>query len=840
MEEEGETSSLLKKTSVGTERETVISTYSRSIARFLSRFWLYQPGKSKDDSPDLDSAWAYYESQVLMRHYADQPGHERAADGDSSRLTSLYPFWSTSVMEHADFGVSIRLYFSTLLALGVILFVAGCFNIPLIMYFSNYGEKNGIPINILGSAICGTSEWVECETCNEHPEMYPEYRLDGQNVLVNDCDFDNFLVPGLLSYAGTIALLLLFGIGFDIWQEKAEVQFDEEVQTASDYSIRIWNPPSDATDPEEWRSFFSQFGEEDKSEEVISCTIALDNEDLIGALTNRRKILKNLSLLLPDDIDTHDESALAKAVAIFPDKKCFCRSSNEAQDQYSALKDLDEKIKQLVESCEYKPVDIFVTFNTERAQRNALKLITTGKIDLWRNNLDTYTSSSYLFRGKHVLEIGESPEPGDLRYRDLQASHGLKSIQFAGTTTVLLTLMAWSGYFISTMVREKDPNLAFFIVIMNILIPGICNAINNYESHSTEAHRKCSLYVKIALFRWFNSAIVLSIIFGFIETISIKEGGEDNMLSLIFTIVPIIHAELTMGPLLKVLDIGGFIAKHLHAPRAKTQKEMNNYFGGSPIELADLYTDATKVLFVAVFYSALFPGALFLGALAIFIQYYRDKFCLLRQWKAAPDVGSNLSSLSRNYFFLMSKITHVIMSAYWWSGYPYDKVCRESDGSGYFYCEQNLLGKLVPPLPVYQPDSAKWMTDDQEIITALYGWTAIIVLVTSVGTFMKKTLGSYIQSFMYNTYEPEGEDQNIPFRKVKHLFQVRGYIPQRKEPGFSHPLLTCDMTGVDEDLIGWRDNFRGYEYHSLFNDANHILGGRPVNHAFSIFKQWNL
>ena len=69
---------------------------------------------------------------------------------------------------------------------------------------------------------------------------------------------------------------------------------------------------------------------------------------------------------------------------------------------------------------------------------------------------------------------------------------------------------------------------------------------------------------------------------------------------------------------------------------------------------------------------------------------------------------------------------------------------------------------------------------------------------------------------------------------------AKRWDPQRKEPGFSHPLLTCDMTGVDEDLIGWRDNFRGYEYHSLFNDANHILGGRPVNHAFSIFKQWNL
>ena len=91
------------------------------------------------------------------------------------------------------------------------------------------------------------------------------------------------------------------------------------------------------------------------------------------------------------------------------------------------------------------------------------------------------------------------------------------------------------------------------------------------------------------------------------------------MLSLIYTLVPIINAELTMGPILKVLDIEGFIAKKVHAPRTNTQKDMNNYFGGNHSELADLYTDATRVLFVAVFYSAIFPGALFLSSLAIFI-----------------------------------------------------------------------------------------------------------------------------------------------------------------------------------------------------------------------------
>ena len=62
-------------------------------------------------------------------------------------------------------------------------------------------------------------------------------------------------------------------------------------------------------------------------------------------------------------------------MANFPDKRCpglLILSLNEPQDQYSTLKDLDEKIHQLVESCKYNPVNIFVTFDIERSHQNAL------------------------------------------------------------------------------------------------------------------------------------------------------------------------------------------------------------------------------------------------------------------------------------------------------------------------------------------------------------------------------------------------------------------------------------------------------------------------------------
>ena len=80
-----------------------------------------------------------------------------------------------------------------------------------------------------------------------------------------------------------IVAIALYLFCFEILKRK-EVCFDEAAQTASDYSIRIENPPGDATDPDEWKAFFSQFGTDndgDGQEEnhvVTCCTVALDNE----------------------------------------------------------------------------------------------------------------------------------------------------------------------------------------------------------------------------------------------------------------------------------------------------------------------------------------------------------------------------------------------------------------------------------------------------------------------------------------------------------------------------------------------------------------------------------
>ena len=888
----------------GTEYSQMTS--SRLFARFMSRFSFYNPlaghrntsyTTSGKNLPSLDTAWAFWEHVTLARYYTDenlenslggtQSRHNeyiRAEVGETKRPTALYPLWKTPVKDLMAWGVSVRMYFSTLLTLSVFLGIAGVLNLPLIAYFWNYADHNkeGIARAIKGSAVCDEAYWVECQDCNnEYSYVYPAYRLDGQNVLVNSCNFEDWLIPGLFSYVASVTLIVMFGIAYVWLQRKAEVVFDEEIQTASDYSVKVLNPPRDALDPEEWRHFFKSFA----GDEIMMVTIAVDNAKLIDALVERRKALRNLQLRLRESgIDWKDNEAVLR----------FAQASRESwlpfgattKKLYSKVKGCEGKVKCLVTK-DFGAVAVFVVFDTERAQRSCLHALSTGRINIWKNKTDTskfngkelkveeaaasstldignvvfaclpqetkvvsiqlVASSSNVgvdellrFRGYRVLSVKEPGEPNDVRWKDLEVSIRLRWLLFFSTTVIMVLFMAWSGFFIANLERQYpgSPRTALYIAVTNIAVPKICKFVNALEAHATEAKRNVSLYIKVALFRWFNSAICLSIIIDFIQTISVEDGNEEGEASLPRTVYMIIYAEMFTIPVIKLMDIMGNVQKHIFAPRAADQEEMNTCFGGGKFEIAECYSDATKVLFVSLFYSTIVPEAFFLGAIALVAQYWSGKFCLIRLSRSTSDIGPHLARVSRNFFFSTSLIVHVIMSAYFWSGYPYDQVC-EGDG-GYQYCNQDMFRSWkFPPLPQFQPEGIRWMSSSQEILASLYGYTSVIMLLIATYTILSQNIVPFITSIFQPSYEPDGEDQGIPFSSVKHRQEVHGYIPQVQERGFLHPLLACDSSKLDHDLIGWRDNIQGFEPHNLFNDVREILGGEdPPPNAFSVIKHW--
>jgi hypothetical protein len=169
------------------------------------------------------------------------------------------------------------------------------------------------------------------------------------------------------------------------------------------------------------------------------------------------------------------------------------------------------------------------------------------------------------------------------------------------------------------------------------------------------------------------------------------------------TINALLWSELLLAPILRLLDALGNIKKHILGPRAKTQESMNLSFQGTGYNLGERYTvrqleritcgrlqvfltshnwrqDFTKVLFLCFFYSALFPATFFFCGVILFVQYYVDKYCLLRIWAPAPLIGTQLAVFSRRYFFSGALLTFSLVSAYAWAQFP----CKFTENPSFY------------------------------------------------------------------------------------------------------------------------------------------------------------
>jgi len=106
--------------------------------------------------------------------------------------------------------------------------------------------------------------------------------------------------------------------------------------------------------------------------------------------------------------------------------------------------------------------------------------------------------------------------------------------------------------------------------------------------------------------------------------------------------------------------------RHFLAPRAKTQDEMNLQMKGLEVELAERYTNMTKIIFLALWYSSIYPAGFYMAFVALSINYFTDRHSLMRTWKRAPPLGPGISEFSRRYFISTAYCAMALLSSYFW------------------------------------------------------------------------------------------------------------------------------------------------------------------------------
>lgn len=827
------------------------------------------PKVTRKETPSLARAWAYFDRFVLPRFTVREDGSfdrhdlQRAEPGESDIETRLYHPLCTPLSQMGDFGLGIGLYFSTLRALTILTFLAGILNIPNFIYFSGpeySNSQSGIPDLLKGSAICTLKQWVPCEGCQ--PTEFDRHRfatavsvqnetglftpLNATFALRNNCA-EIALEQGMINY-GTL-LFIVFGIMvMNVYQKRKEVEFDEDEQTAQDYSIRIMNPPKDAVDPAEWRAFFKDAFHA----HATVVTIALDNDPLIRALRERRECLRKIELNLEPGTSL-DTLTLAKIAAeVETGRRLFGRLlayvSKGIPEHFGRMAELEAKIKGWAQ-LDYPCSSVFVTFETEAEQRRVLSGLALGSYHVKRQT-QSKLDAKYLFRGTLVLSIKEPDEPSTIRWADLNVKT-MDKLKPLATTTISSLIAIFLIALLVNLIHETSPAwAAIAIAVFNSLFPMIAKMLTSLERHSSEGLKQTSLYFKIALFRWVNTAVVITIITPFTATVEAGNG-------LIPSIYAIFFADIFTTNAVQLLDPAGHFKRHFLAPRAKTQDAMNLAMQGAEIELAERYTNMTKILFLALWYCSIFPGALFFCSFGLGVIYFVDGFCLMRTWKRLPHLGTSISQFSRRYFFSISLVAMAVVSSYYWTGFPFDNLCQndnpvstvypvgtynlkradgrnvtsdvviDTDTASFRYCLQDYMryGNLTfPALSRWQPEGGEWMSEDQETVVDVYGWTSLAVIFV-VLIFFASIVFSGVRSMFSTGHKHCGDDQGIPFSQVR---SISAFVPQVHSAVYSYPLMACQCSGVDTNLFDWTDPDRPHSYYDLTEDADELIGDRSV------------
>jgi hypothetical protein len=371
----------------------------------------------------------------------------------------------------------------------------------------------------------------------------------------------------------------------------------------------------------------------------VAVTVAVDNEHLTRILVKRRGYRDSLYARLPLDFepDKYDlKTAADSALPLAWYEKLMMASSPE--QIYGKIVEIDEQVKDMMKK-QYAVSQVFVTFDTEHAQRETLKECSMTNFNKLRGSVH--------IGGEIELKVSEPMEPDTIRWADLDETRleRLKWRLFADSLTLLF--IVFDFFFLIYVKREFGSGMFGLAVTgMSYVSFYTITHVLAFEPHESEGKRESSLFNKLTVFRWINTAIMTSYITPFTEQLS---PADDSMLSALYAIY---FYEILKGPVMQVLDPSGILKKFVLAPFAKDQRSMNSYFYGKYWDLAERYTDMTSIVFLTMYYGIIFPSGFFLCAIALILHYWTDKYCLLRVWARKPALGNTTAQQSRMFIWI--------------------------------------------------------------------------------------------------------------------------------------------------------------------------------------------
>jgi len=450
--------------------------------------------------------------------------------------------------------------------------------------------------------------------------------------------------------------LIAFMLGVKTRSFNAIKIFNDKAISARDYTIMVQNIPK-FTKKSEILGYFKDLVQK----EIVKVNMAYDLREYNSMFNRKLKVVSHLKGLYNEeglDFIIGDESPDLKK-----NSKKDLKSEKPYNNEIALLEAENQRLEQSLENfesrCESEKNDLFTgtAFITFKSQTTVRVLIDQWGISLLKTLeyifIEKFAEPYLKFKGQTII-VHEAPDPTDVIWENLRFSilrtilnHSLLYILSAGIL-VLSFYIQFQVVLISNDMKQELEKQLEKVQEMNLIVRGAALGISSVTiminfllkltvfafailekpySHSRFNQSYVTIYILLA---FFNSALMPYLVNTFIYSNQTPE-------QLIWDIHFILLCNAFSTPLFKCLDPCLWLRKLMRVYiRYKgkkclmTQYNVNHWFENTSIDIAENYAYITRTLLLAVWYSSVAPLGLIYCLMGITVNYWLDKYLLLR------------------------------------------------------------------------------------------------------------------------------------------------------------------------------------------------------------------
>lgn len=181
-------------------------------------------------------------------------------------------------------------------------------------------------------------------------------------------------------------------------------------------------------------------------------------------------------------------------------------------------------------------------------------------------------------------------------------------------------------------------------MVINILLDMVIRLLSSFEKHRTYTLFHLSVAIKLMTATFINSAML-----PLLTNLAKKNWFLNNGLAMtiFFNVISIsfvstIFYFFNIAYYIKKLRICWEIRKG--AESKMTQRQANELFEGPKLDMAALYSRTGMLFLLVCFYTPLVPIIPIIAACGVFVQYWVEKYLLLRRHKVPVALGSSMAT----------------------------------------------------------------------------------------------------------------------------------------------------------------------------------------------------